>query len=636
MSEILAIFEKINQVFKSLEKGDEYKMYFSPYSLGYTHEDFLFLKLSTASTDADKARDYYDEAYDFAMIANNIPRNEDGIWKVSSELNDLVFNNYKTLVGELNIILPTIESIVNMYNHPIFKEALQIAGKDNERAVYGTYLKLFQEATAKLDSLRAQPISDPNHIKIELVKSELCEIEKKWNESGYKNSIETDIITILKKEFDKFVKIKEDTSLTLIDPTTTISSRLPFFFTTCVPNNLYDSDKLSWNSITLQKTQISDLVKNASPAYKAIVVGTGLENLELEEIKFELLFVNIVRPWFNENILLSPFWDIKMLNSDSLTIPRYPTELVFVRNINMKLKTGSVKNEEILKLQEKESLQNKSPFKLNYNHSSNLVNLSQVKNSLHLEKKIKLQAQNIKRINPFNLTNRNIFSAISKTKKFFLTFKDKTGASINPINSLLKIDNNVIKCRKRIVDNVLEVYLPVGKQYLIELNDNNYENTPFTFTYDVSEDKLPAITRQFNVVKKEGFRRVFDHKGNFIKYEVSFELEGTNKLLDPTSAEVSLNNIVQPVFRNLDGSMLTLVLKASEKYTIELISDGEYLEESFELSLTAMEKSSTVVKRKFIIKKKPETINETLLMNGEFQLLGIICKNLPKVPNPII
>ena len=84
MSEIRAIFEKLRQEFLAIDdrNSDTYKLFFSQNSMGFTKDDFLFLKSSSGSTE-NNIQDFYDEAAEFAMVANNIPRNDSIVWHLS-------------------------------------------------------------------------------------------------------------------------------------------------------------------------------------------------------------------------------------------------------------------------------------------------------------------------------------------------------------------------------------------------------------------------------------------------------------------------------------------------------------------------------------------------------------------------
>ena len=635
MSEILAIFEKINQLYGLMNNdGEKYKMYFSPYSTGYTSEDFTFLKTSSGST-GEGALDFYDEAYDFSVIANNIPRSENGIWSPSGENNNLLYNNYKDIINLLTVLDPTPEDMEYLYKAPIFQKALDISGTSIERETYRIYLNLYIETHNQIEFLENEAISPTIEIKLELERTRLTEIELKWNNNGFKNKIEVNIIQVFENEAMRFISARED-AITKMSNSERTGNNLEYFFTTCFPNNLYEADKLSWNNIVLQKEQLEQLIQNANVNYVELVKGTALENIELEEISFELLFVKIIRPWFDEDILLSPFWDLKILNKESVSIPRYATELVFVRNVYLKLTQNSEKNQEIIEENEKKSDSRKGLFALNVSANKRTIELFQQKKSLNLQKINKRE-----RLSDHPTITRSSMRLLKKNmKSFLLTFKSNSGALINPTNAMLYVDGKAYKAYKLVNDNSLKVTLPAAKTYSVELNDESYVNELIPFDYNSDENKLNTIKREFVVKSKSkspDFRRHFGRAGNYVKLEITWKTEDTNEIVDPTSTEFFVDGQLQNVYKKVNGKVLTVTLVKTKNYTVEFISDGNYIEETHSLILSQKEKEQNeTIKRTFTLKPSPEIISDSRLTNGEFQLLGVVCKQLPTIPNPII
>ena len=96
MSQLATIFEKIKADFyENLEESehDKYKLIFSPFSTGFTYDDFLFLDSNNAAKNAHK---YLDELLEFSQIANTIPR-EDNYWAVTDQ-QDYLSRLYKNIL----------------------------------------------------------------------------------------------------------------------------------------------------------------------------------------------------------------------------------------------------------------------------------------------------------------------------------------------------------------------------------------------------------------------------------------------------------------------------------------------------------------------------------------------------------
>ncbi|WAC03469.1 hypothetical protein N7U66_08260 [Lacinutrix neustonica] len=78
MSQLATIFEKIKEDFftNHVETAtkEDYSLVFSPFSAGFTNDDFLFLDSNSASLSGESARKYNDDLYSFSQISNTIPR----------------------------------------------------------------------------------------------------------------------------------------------------------------------------------------------------------------------------------------------------------------------------------------------------------------------------------------------------------------------------------------------------------------------------------------------------------------------------------------------------------------------------------------------------------------------------------
>ena len=153
MSEIATLFERIKEIVEELKQGEgeEYKLYFSPYSNGYSSDDFLFL--SEVSEDGKLAQKYFAEAGEFARIANNIPRSTRGIWNLSGENKDLLYTNYSVIIDLLSELNPSKEHLPKFYDHELYAKALEQIDP-NETKSYKQFLELFTQSKSRLDQLK--------------------------------------------------------------------------------------------------------------------------------------------------------------------------------------------------------------------------------------------------------------------------------------------------------------------------------------------------------------------------------------------------------------------------------------------------------------------------------------------------
>ncbi|WP_422860772.1 hypothetical protein ACOKFD_08040 [Flagellimonas sp. S174] len=352
MFQLATIFEKIKEDFFENqiknEDREKYGLIFSPFSTGFTYDDFLFLDSNSAFENAQK---YMDELLEFSQIANTIPK-EKNYWAISDQ-QDYLFFPYGNIVQTLKLIDVDTLEITMLYGHPIFEKALRaIGGKSQD--TYRMYHLKWTELTETREVL-LQKRDNQNQQEIEVYLEDnlkkLEQIETDWKLNGNKEQIEIKVLEIVKDEFKRFLNklVKTKGQLeTLVR--THAGSGSDFFLTSCKPNNLYKGDELTWKKITLSKVEIHDLLgKMKTETYDDIVDSQELSDLAVESISFELLFASITRAWFDETLLESPFWDINILNKEDIAIPRFTSKLIFIRNVEFEAPTAFSLNKELVK-----------------------------------------------------------------------------------------------------------------------------------------------------------------------------------------------------------------------------------------------------------------------------------------------
>jgi hypothetical protein len=577
MSQLATIFARIKSYFQqniiSVDREEDYKFFFPLFSLGYTNDDFLFLNTEMASEDARK---YYDELYDFSLMANNIPR-QDIIWQSSGENRDFLHKVYEEVLSNLKLIDTDSISAEKLVGTPIFDRALD-ALSELETKEYRTFYTLYKKLDAEIFELLKKSVEtgDAAHsVEVELKQNMREQLLQQWNQSGRKTEVEKKIGNLLKAEADRFIKKFNDVKGKL---TTSIREHVngSFCITTCFPNNLYTSDKLAWKKIEISKNEIQKLVENSKEeGYHAIFELSGLQDLEVEKISFDLIFVNIMREWFDEQLLVSPFWDIDLLDKEKIKIPYYATQLVFVRNIEIKLRENSTRNNMIL--QKMDVQKNIGPFLMNKKLlTASTIQLKSVNKTMHLER-----------------------NSIIKSQPEVVKFKNLT-TRVNPAD-LRKSRTQVLNANPKVLVRDHRAKAVVAK----------------------------PVKANFLVARPMIAKAIFLQ--NLVNLTLYFRHKETRQLMEvePDELEIYRNNKKENItVKKNDNKTLNVGLTANQQYTIKLVSD-ELEPAEIKIVFNNQEQKAKQARRFAFIMPKPsaqEVLNANA--NNEFQLVAVVCKRI--------
>ena len=555
MSQLATIFEKIKEDFftNHVEKGikDDYNLVFSPFSTGFTNEDFLFLDATMTSRSGASAQKYYQELSEFSQISNTIPRGAN-FWAVSDDNNDLLYNPYKTIINSLRFLDPDTLSIEMLYEDPLFFKALDAINSESKTTYY-SFFELRRKHVNELKELR-ETLSESNkeviELQIQMCESNIKALDEEWVEKGFKEEIETKVIDILKDEFQRFITKHTKIKALLENPQFHNSDFYPTF---CTPNNLYQSDELEWTKIRIDKQELKTLLgKINKDDYQNIFDDTAASGLELDTIQFELIFVNVTRNWYDESILNSSFWDINILNKDEIDIPNVTSKLIFIRKVDLKLKPNSRKNQQLLNTTKQQNL---GPFMINFSNLklNNTLSLSSINKSLKIDRKVvmnvgsklqkkqqnqgnnaliaKKQKQFIKlaprlqtklqvKAKPKpKVANQKIFLAkpmmlrtailIQNTTRCTFSFKDSktnTPISIHPNAIEIQHQGKKVNVKLNPVNATLQCDLNQNAKYKLIINHDDYE--PVEFEFQTTKAKHANYSITLHEIVDESFQLI--------------------------------------------------------------------------------------------------------------------------------
>lgn len=584
MSELSTIFEKIKKVFLTNlsqdEEKEDYHLIFSPFSTGFTYDDFLFLDSNMATEDAKK---YVDELYEFSQIANTIPR-ENNFWALSGQQKDYLFNPYKSILQSLRLLDPETIKIEMFYKHPIFLKALEVLGTEDING-YKSFFELRTKIANEIGNL-GDSLNDANkaaiELEIQLKKDNLKSVEKQWKETGNKEEIDEKILTIVKDEFKRFLlRFNEVKGILDTAKREHAGSGDSFYLTSCLPNNLYDGEKIEWTKIEMNKSDLEEIKKDIQPEeYSEIIGSSGLSDLEFEKITFEVLFAGVTRPWFDNRILNSPFWTIHILNKEEIEIPRVTSKLIFVRQVEMKV-SDNEKNKKVL-LQHK-TLQNLGPF---------IVNMAQLKTG----QKVQLNSVN-KGLKLNRKTLLNVSAQLHRKKE------------LNKSQSIQKV---IAKKQSQ--------FLRLSPQL------RQMQSIKMTTV------KKPPVIKKSLLAKPMLFLKLNKMLLNQVSCRFNFKDANTQKDVAVAIEEIKILKQGKPISIKMTKSNngLATNLPANTMYEIRIQTKGY---EQLQFSFKTTTKKSNKNLSNYTFKLNPEVVEEVDIES--FQLIGVVARVIKPFPQPI-
>ena len=586
MSQLVTVFEKIKEDFYKNhvvdDRTSDYKLIFSPFATGFTHDDFLFLDSNSAAKDGDSTRTFYDELLEFSKIANTIPDNQN-FWTVSDKPNDYLDYLYKNIILNLKLLDTDKLTAEMLYEHDIYAKALSIL-TDESKSQYENYFKLYSKLSIEINELQKSITSsnqDVISLQIKMKEDNLKQVLEKWHENGHKIEIESSIINIIKDEFNRFLRKLSNTksqldSLRREHPVSGES----FYVTYCSPNNLYRANELPWKNVSIYKAEIKEMINRPDlKSYDSIMGKSAMTSLELEEINFELIFVDITRAWFDPSIIDSPCWNINILDKDEINIPAVTEKLIFIRNLDIKLSSSSKKNNNAIK---KGNIQNIGPFMVNLSkiNKNNTMKLKSVNTALNIERKA-------------------VFNVSSKVK----TKKKLTNKSADKLVTLKQRQFIKLAPQMRRAQEVPSKNKPKVKiAHQIKLN-------PHVFTMAQPVKQKPLKTKPP------------------IEILLVCTENNTNKPVPINSAQIFIHDLkkqVNPKITQINSNTLRVVLIPDGIYRFSVDIDGYEYEET-QINLSEIKNTSKKITHNIHLDKTDET----------FQLIGVISRKINPFPNPI-
>lgn len=367
MNASFSILQKVkNQFLQSSPNKADFQVAFAPFAFTLSNDDFYFLR-NNASTGAE-ARKYLKEQSEFAFLANSILKHPQ-LWRLDGD--SLLYGAYRQVLDQALTIDPEVLSTDEAAQLKKAKAVLYTAS-GNESAKYKAY-KDYAARAAETD----KALIDQNELKTTLAETDTAALAKwaidfqalnqrkqdlkiEWEVKGSKSKIEAakasfDAIVFGKTSFIE--RWQDARNLKMAAPNLlTDEFGVEFLSTTCVPNAICDYQAPIWKKLTLAKTEIGTLVQTFTQEVPAEVLQEfGDLQPELDAISFEYCLLDILRPWFDEKLLTSRLWTLPAGSpavsagdaSMAGQIPAYPAKLILAKNIDFQFTPQSAVNDGI-------------------------------------------------------------------------------------------------------------------------------------------------------------------------------------------------------------------------------------------------------------------------------------------------
>lgn len=625
MNASFSILQKLkNQFFQSVSNKSDYHVAFAPFAFTLSNDDFYFLK-NNIVTGSD-AKKYLKEQSEFSYIANSILK-KPNLWTIDSD--NLLYNSYKNILENALIIDPdeltTVEILkINKAKTVLFKAD----GNDSAKYVkYKSYVSKYSDLEKKIIDLNAlkntiNPTDTASLEKWNIDYNDLANQKKEllieWQVKGFKSAVESaksayDSIILAKSSFVE--KWTDARNIKLAAPNLlTDEYGVEFLSTTCIPNSICDYQSPIWKKITLTKAEITQLTQTFTQEIPAeVLLEFGNLEPELESIAFEYSIIDIQRPWFDETIINNRLWkyadDTQKVSQgdDSMTgeIPAYPVKIILSKNIELVFTPNAAVNEEI-----KEKLKNGS--------------------------RLFFGSLLLKTI-PLNLANENINS---------YKVQQLTTNELSVITKVAVQNSPAIKIDERSKYKMMEV---INHQPQIMMR----KNVELKSVRPMMASKMSAVSvaRPITVARASTVAPVATPIRvrpmvirpidiSVIRMEtvptptptptppVSTIATIKGKIFDNTNQPISVVEV--QIMNNSNASTQSVLTLEDGTFTIDNIEKGSYQIKIKKTGFITQERKLDVVgdtRLDLLLEVQP-------IPTETFQVMGVICKKMPKLPNP--
>jgi Carboxypeptidase regulatory-like domain len=636
MNASFSILQKLKtQFFQTIPNKTDYHVAFAPFAFTLSNDDFYFLKNNLQS--GSEARKYLKEQSEFSFTSNSVLR-KPNIWSVDSD--NLLYNSYKNILENALIIDPDVLTQEETAKLEIAKNVL-FDSEGNDSVKYAAY-KTYAVRSFELD----KRIIDHNALRSAIAPTDTSALERwnvdftsltnqkkelqiEWQVKGFKSAVESsktvyDTIIFGKSSFIE--KWNDAKNIKLASPNLqTDEFGVEFLVTTCIPNSICDFQSPIWKKVTISKPEIAQLTQSFTEQVPAAVLQEfGDLQPELDSITFEYCIIDIIRPWFDETILNNRYWKLQdnstvvSSGDDTMSgqIPAYPVKIILSKNIDLVFTPNSPVNEEI-----KTKLKNGNRLFFGSLMLKTIPSNMEDKkiNSYRIQQ---LSNKELSVITKVAVQNTNTTAKFNNTSKFkmieLLNHRPQTEVKRN------------VETRSITAMNI--VGMNIGKNDFQEKAELRNISTEFTQNPKaVSKGFFPLFKKNIPIavvppiIKRPPFTPPPPPPPPPPKTTSAI----TGKIFDNTNKPIP---VVEIQIMNVNNASTQSVLSLEDgTYNFQNIENAVYQFKVRKTGYTIQEKNIDVRSNStqdFLLELQP-------VPTETFQVMGVICKKMPKLPNPL-
>lgn len=405
LGKIFAVFTSEDTITPSSTKED------MPF-ISYCQPGIPVAKKDLKFGDMSKPEQIHAQAL-FSQLCNSIPKTE-GFWATSSakiwEVYDEVLRNkvlpdtklsaeeQKALEKANALLLREIPDEDDDGN-PItrFVPSPKVKAYSSYSQKYSSLLQKYNSLLIEASDPDATPQAIKNfHLNGPIVKNEVTQAWEAWQGEGYKGQIENArglIATITNRGYDVLFsrRMQEFESSKRSD-----HQQISFYPTFFYPTDLFDGD-ITWTEITYAEQEAHKYSEKnstswgggASASYGLWSFSTdashskGAEqsksNTRNLQVKFEVVQIPLVRPWFDGSILRSRAWKWKGNRTEFIStggdkptglMPAVPTSIILAKNLEIKMDMSTEENKSAFSKLSTSASGGWGPFRIKGNYST--------------------------------------------------------------------------------------------------------------------------------------------------------------------------------------------------------------------------------------------------------------------------
>lgn len=355
----LAIMAKIELLFEHVVANPATFLSFIPVALPFDHDELRLM--GSIHQDGDEARRALRAAADFAVLANYVPA-VSSLW---SQDGRLLWDAYAQVLGrhQVQVAQPRLTQ-GEVERLKAAEDLLNDRETGLPTSTYERYLELQEAYFGARERLAAARLtaehSDDPDIAARARAEEtrlIADVDAAmdlWRTRGARDDVDAALAVVGRlaglgheAAFQDAAERLNASRRTGVDPGVDA-----FYDTGYLPRGLFTTDAV-WTKLDLDASEIDALTRTASQRRSDLeAFSNDDEEFEVRRLSLELGRAEVIRPWFDPNLLTSRSWrwrgDLPPLSDGgdppAGTLPAYVTAMIFVRNLEIELVPGSARN----------------------------------------------------------------------------------------------------------------------------------------------------------------------------------------------------------------------------------------------------------------------------------------------------